>query len=82
MEYCKNKINDLIAKNIIRPSKSPLICSAFYVNNNFEQERGVPRLVINYKPLNKILKLIRYSIPKKHDLLKRTYKVNIIVSIT
>ena len=35
------------------------------------QERGVPRLVINYKPLNTILKWIRYSISNKKDLLDR-----------
>ncbi|KAA0068171.1 Enzymatic polyprotein [Cucumis melo var. makuwa] len=36
-----------------------------------EKERGVPRLVINYKPLNKVLKWIRYPIPNRQDLLKR-----------
>ena len=36
-----------------------------------EKERGVPRLVINYKPLNKVLKWIRYLIPIRQDLLKR-----------
>jgi len=38
-----------------RPSKSPWSGAAFYVNNAPEKERGVPRLVINYKPLNKAL---------------------------
>ncbi|CAN4115889.1 unnamed protein product [Withania somnifera] len=42
-----------------------------------EKERGAPRLVINYKPLNKVLKWIRYPIPNKRDLLKRTFKANI-----
>ena len=77
MEYCKKEINDLLAKKIIRPSKSPWSCSAFYVNNSAEKERGAPRLVINYKPLIKVLKWIRYPIPNKRDLLKRTYKANI-----
>uniref|UniRef100_A0A9I9D788 Reverse transcriptase domain-containing protein n=1 Tax=Cucumis melo TaxID=3656 RepID=A0A9I9D788_CUCME len=36
-----------------------------------EKERGVPRLVINYKPFNKVLKWIRYLIPIRQDLLKR-----------
>ena len=52
MEYCKQEINDLISKNIIRKSKSPWSCLAFYVNKNDEIERGTPRLVIDYKPLN------------------------------
>lgn len=77
MEYYKKVINDLLSKNTIRTSKSPWNCSAFYVNNSDEKERGAPRLVINYKPLNKILKWIRYHIPNKHDLLKRTYTDNI-----
>ncbi|CAN4106354.1 unnamed protein product [Withania somnifera] len=59
METCKKEINDLLSKRIIRPSKSPWSCSAFYVNNTAKKERGAPRLVINYKPLNKVLKWIR-----------------------
>ena len=36
--------------------------------------RGVPRLVINYKPLNKVLEWIRYPIPNKRDLVNRLSK--------
>ena len=56
---------------LIRLSKSPWGCAAFYVQNVVELERGAPRLVINYKPLNKVLQCIRYLIPNKQDLLKR-----------
>ena len=42
-----------------------------------EIERGAPRLVINYKPLNKVLKWIRYPLPNKSDLIKRLNKANI-----
>ncbi|CAN4125021.1 unnamed protein product [Withania somnifera] len=52
MEICKKEINSLLENKIIRPSKSPWSCSAFYVNNAAEKERGSPKLVINYKPLN------------------------------
>ncbi|KAG2725090.1 hypothetical protein I3760_01G050200 [Carya illinoinensis] len=31
LEFCKQEIKDLLAKNIIRPSKSPRSCAAFYV---------------------------------------------------
>jgi len=31
-----------------------------------EIEREAPRLVINYKPLNKVLKWIRYPLPNKN----------------
>ncbi|KAA0058433.1 Enzymatic polyprotein [Cucumis melo var. makuwa] len=68
---CIAEINDLLKKSLINPSKSPWSCAAFYVNNQAEKERGVPRLVINYKPLNKVLKWIRYPIPNRQDLLKR-----------
>ncbi|GAV83631.1 Peptidase_A3 domain-containing protein, partial [Cephalotus follicularis] len=55
MEHCKNEIQELLNKKLIRPSKSPWSCAAFYVNKNSEIERGTPRLVINYKPLNTTL---------------------------
>jgi hypothetical protein len=71
MEFCKIEINDLLGKKIIRHSKSPWSCPAFYVQKNAELERGAPRLVINYKPLNKVLEWIRYPIPNKQDLINR-----------
>ncbi|KAL4182779.1 hypothetical protein AMTRI_Chr11g151960 [Amborella trichopoda] len=71
LQTCQIEINNLLQKKLIRPSSSPWSCFAFYVNKNTEQERGVPRLVINYKPLNKVLKWIRYPIPNKKDLLDR-----------
>uniref|UniRef100_A0A151UGQ5 Polyprotein n=1 Tax=Cajanus cajan TaxID=3821 RepID=A0A151UGQ5_CAJCA len=71
LEYCKKEIQEYLDKGLIRNSKSPWNCSAFYVMNVAEQERGAPRLVINYKPLNKLLKWIRYPLPNKQDLIKR-----------
>ena len=38
---------------------------------NAKIERGTPLLVINYKPLNKVLEWIRYPIPNKSDLVHR-----------
>lgn len=70
-EYCKKEIQDLLDKKLIRPSRSPWSCAAFYVYKNAEIERGAPRLVINYKPLNDALQWIRYPIPNKKDLLQR-----------
>ena len=52
MKICKKEINDLLTNKIITKSKSPWFWLAFYVNKNPEIERGVPRLVINYKPLS------------------------------
>ncbi|KAI5339377.1 hypothetical protein L3X38_018649 [Prunus dulcis] len=74
MEFCKKEIHELLQKNIIRKSKSPWSCPAFYVQKNAELERGVPRLVINYKPLNSVLEWIRYPIPNKRDLINRLGK--------
>ena len=77
MEFCRAKINDLLSKGIIRKSKSPWSCPAFYVQKNVEKERGVPRLVINSKPLNKVLEWFRYSIPNNRDLVNRLSKATI-----
>ncbi|BBG92821.1 hypothetical protein Prudu_000660, partial [Prunus dulcis] len=44
------------------------------MEKNAELERGVPRLVINYKPLNSVLEWIRYPIPNKRDLINRLGK--------
>ena len=74
VKFCKNEIHDLLKKKLIRNSKSPWSCVAYYVQKNAKIERGTPRLVINYKPLNKILEWIRYPIPYKNDLVHRLSK--------
>ncbi|KAG5601110.1 hypothetical protein H5410_032480 [Solanum commersonii] len=38
------EIDNLLQKGLIKPSKSPWSCTAFYVNNASEKERGVPRM--------------------------------------
>lgn len=77
LQLCKDEITDLLKKGLIRKSYSPWSCPAFYVENAAELERGVPRLVINYKPLNKALRWIRYPMPNKRDLLNRLYSAKI-----
>ena len=69
LSYCEKEIQDLLDKKLIRKSKSPWSCSTFYVQKQVELERGTPRLVINYKPLNDALRWIRYPISNKKDLL-------------
>ena len=49
LEYCKKEIQDLLDKNLKKPSHSPWSCAAFYVQKASEIERRNPRLVINYK---------------------------------
>ncbi|KAL6349740.1 hypothetical protein AAG906_041147 [Vitis piasezkii] len=56
LSYCDKEIQDLLDKKLIRKSKSPWSCSAFYVQKQAELKRRTPRLVINYKPLNDALK--------------------------
>ena len=65
LEYCKQEIKDLLDKILIRKSHSPWSCATFHVQKLLEIEIGALRLVINYKPLNKVLKWIRYPIPNK-----------------
>ncbi|KAL5776929.1 hypothetical protein ACOSP7_009855 [Xanthoceras sorbifolium] len=74
LEICRNEIEELMRKSLIRKSHSLWSCPAFYVENAAELERGVPRRVINYKPLNEALQWIRYPIPNKRDLLNRLYE--------
>ena len=71
IEFCKNEIQDLLKKKLIRNKKSPWSYADFYVQKNVEIERGTPHLVINYKPLNKVLEWIRYPIPNENDLVQR-----------
>jgi len=71
LQYYQKEIQDLLNKGLIRKSKNPWSCAAFYVNKQAELERGTPRLVINYKPLNQALQWIMYLIPNKKDLLNR-----------
>ena len=77
LEYYKKEINDLLSKKMIRPNHSPWSCAAFYVHKASEIERDTPRLVINYKPLNKVLQWIKYPIPNKKGLIQRLYNATI-----
>ncbi|KAL4337356.1 hypothetical protein AHAS_Ahas12G0102000 [Arachis hypogaea] len=70
LAYCKKRIQEYLDRGLIRPSKSPWSCIGFYVIKVSEVERGALKLIINYKPLNKALKWIRYPLPNKNNLLK------------
>lgn len=75
LEICKKEIKNLLKKKLISKIKSPWSCPEFYKKNTNELEQGVPKLVINYKLLNKVLRWIRCPIPNKKDLLNCLYKV-------
>ena len=49
LNFCKKKIHGLLEKKLIKKSSFAWSCTIFYVNKPAEQERWVPRLVINYK---------------------------------
>ena len=55
LEFYKKENQCLLNKRLIRCSKSPWCRAAFYVYNQAKKERSVLRLVINYRPLNKVL---------------------------
>ena len=67
------EIQDLQSKDLIQKSRSLWLHVAFYANKNFEIEKGTPCLVINYKPLNKTLKWIRYPVLNKKYLLQKLH---------
>ena len=77
LKYCKEEIKDLLDKNLIRKSNSPRSCATFYVKKPSEIKKCAPRLVINYKPLNEVLKWIKYPIPDKRDLIARFHNASI-----
>jgi len=64
-KLCANEIEGLLKRKLIRKSTSPWNCYGFYVNKHSEQIIGVPRLVVNYKPLNKFLADDTYPILNK-----------------
>lgn len=73
MMVCKKEIDELLKKKLIQKSSLPWSCAALYIDNATELERGVPHMVINYKPLNKVLQWTRHPIPNKTDLLNKVY---------
>jgi hypothetical protein len=77
LEYCKQEIQELLNKKLIEPSRSPWACPSFYVNKHYEQKRGKPRMVINYKSMNKALLPIRYPLPSKDALLTKIGSNNV-----
>ncbi|GLJ29319.1 hypothetical protein SUGI_0578210 [Cryptomeria japonica] len=64
---CAEEIQKLLQLGMIQESKSPFCCHAMYVpkmdeNGNELKEK---RLVVNYKPLNKILESNQHPLPSK-----------------
>ena len=64
-----------LRKNLLGIASPLGLVLLFMLKKNAEWERGTPHLVINYKPLNKVLERIRYPIPYKKDLVQRLSEV-------
>ena len=65
LQYCHEEIQELLQKKKRKD---------LYDQVN-HPEQGVPRLVINYKPLNSILEWIRYRMPNKKDLINQIQSI-------
>ena len=63
------QIQELLNQKLIRRSNSPHSSPAFMVRNHSEIKRGKPRMVVNYKELNKNTKFDGYYLPNKEVLI-------------
>ncbi|KAJ8448727.1 hypothetical protein Cgig2_011348 [Carnegiea gigantea] len=61
-----------LAYKSIEDNKSPHSSPTFMVNNHSEQKRGKPRMIINYKRLNKLTVFDGYFLPNKELLINKT----------
>ncbi|KAF3660061.1 hypothetical protein FXO38_12322 [Capsicum annuum] len=68
VEFCKREIDNLLQKGLIKSSKSPWLCTAFYINNVAEKELvktdasnvGYGGILKKVNPHNNIECLIRF----------------------
>ncbi len=77
LDYFQKEILDLLEKGLIKPTKSPWAYLAFYVNKHSEIKRGRPLMVINYKPLNAVLKNMVHPLSNQASLLQKMKGCNI-----
>jgi len=70
-KLCQREIKDLLKRILIRESNNPWNCYGLYVNKLSKQIRGVPRLVIKYRPLNNVFIDDTYPIPHKGNLISK-----------
>ena len=61
----KKQIDELMEKEFIRPSSSPWGCPVIFVK---KRDSNVPRLVVDYQPLNAVTIKNKYPIPRITDL--------------
>ena len=65
MVELKAQIDDLMAKGFLRPSSSSWGCPVIFVK---KRDTKIPRLVVDYRPLNAVTIKNKYPIPRINDL--------------
>ena len=65
LEECKRQLADFLAKQHVRPSKSPFGAPVLFVR----KKDGTLRMCIDYRALNKITVKDRYPMPRADELL-------------
>ena len=61
----KKQLDEMLEKEFIRPSSSPWGCPVIFVK---KRDTTVPRLVVDYRPLNAVTIKNKYPIPRITDL--------------
>jgi len=61
----KKQLEELEAQGFIQPSSSPWGCPALFVK---KRDTNIPRLVVDYRPLNAVTIKNRYPLPRINDL--------------
>ena len=61
LEELKIQLDELLAKDFIRPSSSSWGCPVIFVK---KRDTKIPRLVVDYRPLNAVTIKNKYPIPR------------------
>ena len=65
LEELKIQLDELLAKDFIRPCSSSWGCPVIFVK---KRDTKIPRLVVDYRPLNAVTIKNKYPIPRINDL--------------
>ncbi|KAK0606662.1 hypothetical protein LWI29_002314 [Acer saccharum] len=68
LNLANEECNELLRQGLIEHTSSPWACQAFYVEKRSELLRGKKRLVMDYKPLNLLLRDDKFPVPRPNVL--------------